>query len=77
MGAKAYGEFSVYWWDRAGNQHEEHCGVDAKTAVTAAKRLAHGPASVLGIVSRVIITDGVNCINFEWKKGEGVTFGLE
>jgi len=26
------------------------------------------------MVKRVIITDGGDCINFEWKKGEGIVF---
>jgi hypothetical protein len=38
------------------------------------KRLADGPAKALGIVERIIITDGDDCVNFEWKRGQGVTF---
>lgn len=67
-------EFSVYWWDRDGGQHQELRCVDARTAVERAHHLATGPASMLGIVERVIITDGGDFTNFEWKKSEGVTF---
>jgi hypothetical protein len=67
-------EFSVYWWDRNGGQHEEVRFVEAERAVAASRRLAHGPASALGIVERVIITDGGDCCCFEWRRGEGVVF---
>ncbi len=67
-------EFSVYWWDREGGQHEELRFVGAKVAVDAAHRLCEGPASLLGIVERCIITDGGDFTCFEWKRGIGVTF---
>jgi hypothetical protein len=68
------GEHSLYWWDPEGNCNAELRGVDAKTAVERAERLAHGPAGMLGMVKRIIITDGGDFTNFEWKHGEGVTF---
>lgn len=68
------GEFSVLWWDAQDNQHEELRFVDAEKAVMAAKRLCEGPASMLGIVRRVIITDGGDFINFEWIYGKGITY---
>jgi hypothetical protein len=68
------GEFSVWWWDADGSQHEELRFVNGETAVQRAHTLTHGPASLVGIVQRVIITDGGDCINFEWKHGEGVVF---
>jgi len=67
-------EFSVYWWDRDGGQHEELRFVGELDAVKASHRLACGPHSVLGFVDRVIITDGGDCICFEWKKELGVTW---
>lgn len=67
-------EYSVWWWDREDNQHQEKRFVDAKAAVEAAHRLAQGPASLLGMVNRVIITDGGDFTNFEWKKGVGITY---
>lgn len=67
-------EFSVYWWDRDGGQHEESRFVIAELAVHQAKRLSCGPASALGMVKRVIITDGGDFTVFEWKHGEGITY---
>lgn len=67
-------EFSVYWWDRDGGQHEELRFVKAEAAVRAAHRLSHGPASLMRIVHRVLITDGGDFGVFEWKIDEGVTF---
>lgn len=70
------GQFSVYWWDTHGTQHEELRFVSAEAAVVRCHSLTSCPASVLGLIQRVIITDGGDCTNFEWKKGEGVTFGV-
>jgi hypothetical protein len=67
-------EFSVYWWDRDNGQHQELRFVKALPAVKAARRLSHGPASQLGMVNRVIITDGGDCCVFEWLKGHGVVW---
>lgn len=70
-------EFSVYWWDRDGGQYEELRFVSAEAAMKAVKRLTSGPASMLDIVHRVIVTDGGDCTAFEWKIGEGITFPKE
>jgi hypothetical protein len=67
-------EFSVWWWDREDNQHEELRFVGAETAAKAAHRLCTGPAAKLGMVHRVIITDGGDFTNFEWKHDQGITF---
>jgi len=67
-------EFSVWWWDRDGGQHEELRFVEVERAFNACRRLIHGPASVFGFVDRVIITDGGDCTCFEWKKDLGVTW---
>ena len=67
-------EFSCYWWDRDGGQHEELHFLPFHKCLLAAKRLATGPASILEIVSRVIITDGGDSIVFEWKQGLGITW---
>ena len=67
-------EFNVWWWDSSGGQHEELRFVSARTAVERAHTLTQGPAAQLGIVERVIITDGGDCTNFEWKNGKGITF---
>ena len=70
-------EFSVYWWDCDGGQHEELRFVSAQRAVERCRTLTRGPASLLGIVKRVIITDGGDCCCFEWRSGEGVVFPRE
>jgi hypothetical protein len=69
------GEFSVYWWDPDGNYHKELKHVSAEDALQRSKELANGPASVaLGVIERIIITDGGDCTCFEWIKGKGVVF---
>ena len=69
-------EFSVHWWDTAGNYHRELAYVDAEAAVRAAKRLTTGPASSFA-VQRVIITDGADFACFEWKDGRITYDGRE
>lgn len=68
------GEFSVYWWTPEGVRMEEVRFVDAGTAMHRVRRLTHGPCNLLGAVHRVIITDGGDCINFEWVQGRGMIF---
>lgn len=66
--------FSVYWWDATNGQHEELRFVPVEQAMRAVQRLTKGPASMFGMVKRVIITDAGDCTNFEWKHGEGVVY---
>ena len=65
------GEFSLFWWDADGGQHDELRFVDPKTAVEKAHALTISVGGRLSFVERVIITDGGDCTNFEWKKGAG------
>ena len=67
-------EFSVYWTDTDDVQHTELRWVSAETAVARAHHLAKGPAALLGIVRRIIITDGLDCCAFLWLRGVGVVF---
>lgn len=67
-------EFSVFWFDPGDNSYPELRFTDAKSAVEKAKSLTTRPAAVMGIIKRVIITDGGDFTVFEWKNGEGVTF---
>ncbi len=67
-------EFSVWWWDAEGYHHPELRWVDAKTAVERAKSMTERPAALMGVIKRVIITDGGDFCVFEWKAGEGVVF---
>ena len=48
--------------------------VSAEEAVETARSYTTRPAAVLGIIRRVIITDGGDNTCFEWKNGEGVTY---
>jgi len=62
-----YGEFSVYWWDPEGQQYEEARFTDITTVQSAVSRLTGGPAAKMGIIKRVLVTDGGDCCCFEWK----------
>jgi hypothetical protein len=68
------GEFSVYQFFPDGSWERVRQGVDAEEAVTAAKHYCNSVAAKLGITRRVIITDGGDFTNFEWKHGEGVVY---
>jgi len=68
------GEFSVFWFDPNGSSYPEKRFVDAKEAVETAKSLTERPAVAMGIIKRVIITDGGDYTNFEWRAGEGVVY---
>lgn len=68
------GEFSVYWFDADECSYPELRGVDAKTSVEFAKGLTERPAALMGIIQRIVITDGGDFTVFEWKNGEGVTY---
>ncbi len=72
-----HSEFSVYQWfhPMAGDQHEcvkQYVGPEE--AVQCAKSLITSVGGRLGTTCRVIITDGGDCINFEWEFGKGVTY---
>lgn len=74
---ETHGEFSLFWWDPEGNQHTELQYVDAGRAVERAGTLSRGPAAQLGIVRRILITDGSDFGVFEWKADEGITYPPE
>lgn len=46
----------------------------AEEAVKAFHHYTNNVASDMGLVKRVIITDGGDCINAEWQYGKGITF---
>ena len=48
--------------------------VEAKEAVETAARCTRSVGAQTGVVTRVIITDGGDHTNFEWKFGKGITF---
>lgn len=68
------GEFNVVQWFASGNSEYVRRNVDAKEAVEAAHHYCHSVGAQLGTTTRVIITDGDDCTNFEWIYGKGVTF---
>ena len=70
-------EFSVYFWDRDGGQHEELRFVGPEAAMRAMQRLTQGPAAMIGMVKRVIITDGGDYCCYEWRDGKVMWDGRE
>jgi hypothetical protein len=67
-------EFSVYqFFEDESYERVREC-VTAQEAVEAFKHYTQNPAATLGIVRRVIIVDGGDFTNMEWRFGEGITF---
>ena len=48
--------------------------VSAEEAMRVFRDYTRSVAAQLGITDRVIITDGGDCINMEWKYGQGIVF---
>lgn len=67
-------EYSVYWFDPDGGSHRERQFVTAGEAMEMAASLAHRPAAKIGIIRRVIVTDGGDLTVFEWRYGEGIVW---
>lgn len=70
----ASGEFSVYQFFPDETYKEVLRFVDAETAVNRAAQLTRSVGAKLGTTVKVIITDGGDFTNFEWKFGEGITY---
>jgi hypothetical protein len=68
------GEFSVCQFFEDGSYEYVRRNVGAEEAVNAAKHYTSSVGAQLGTTRRVIITDGGDSTNFEWKYGEGVTY---
>lgn len=75
--SETQGEFSVCWWNPDGNYYYEKQFCGCEEAVNTAMSLIRRPAAKLGIIRRVIITDGGDCCNWEWKHGEGIVYPPE
>jgi hypothetical protein len=71
------GEFSVYQFFTTGKYERVREFVSVHEAIEAVWHYTHNVAAKLGVVDRVIITDGGDSICFEWRHGQGVTFPLE
>lgn len=67
-------EFSVFQFFQDDSSECVRSHVGAKEAVEAAHHYCHSVGATLGTTVRVIITDGGDFTNFEWKFGEGVTY---
>src|SRR4029078_5168867 len=68
------GEFSVCQFFTDDNYEYVRMFVTAEEAMKAAHFYTHNVAAKMGIVERVIITDGGDSTVFEWKKGEGIVW---
>jgi hypothetical protein len=74
MTIESHGEFSVYQFFADGTCEPVRRYIDPKTAVEVAHHYCNSVGARAGITRRVIITDGGDFTNFEWKFGEGVTY---
>lgn len=69
------GQFSVCTFFEGDFYEYDVRWVDEETAVKRVKSITESVgARVMGIVERVIVTDGGDNICVEWKKGEGIVF---
>lgn len=69
------GEFSVCQFFVDGTHEYVRRSVGPAEAVSAAIHYATSVGAKLGTTQRVIITDGGDSTNWEWKYEEGITFG--
>jgi len=65
-------EFNVFWFDPDGNTHKEREFVTAMEAVECARSLSTRPAAKLGVIRRIMITDGDDFCVFLWEDGRVV-----
>jgi hypothetical protein len=68
------GEFSVVIFYPDDTYEYVARWLSAADAVPLAKQWTERPGALLGAIARVIIVDGGDFTNFEWKFGEGVTY---
>lgn len=71
------GEFSVCQFFPSGAYEYVYRFVDLVTAITKAIQYCTSVGARLGTTERVIVTDGGDCIVFEWTRADGVTFPPE
>jgi hypothetical protein len=71
-------EFNVCQFFVHGGEYEYvRRWVTAEEAMKAFYHYTNNVAVKMGVVERVIVTDGGDCINAEWKKGLGYTYPPE
>jgi hypothetical protein len=68
------GEFSVWIFYKDGYHFSDWRWLDGEKALLKAQELTRRPVMLLGMVERIIITDGEDFTVFEWKPKQGVTF---
>jgi hypothetical protein len=68
------GEFSVCQFFPDESYEYVRRFVSAEEAIEAFKHYANSAGAKIGTTRRVIVTDGGDCINAEWKFGEGLTY---
>jgi hypothetical protein len=68
------GEYSVCQFFEDGSYEYTRRFVSPEDAVAAFKHYTHSVAARAGMTRRVIITDGGDCTNAEWRYGEGLTY---
>jgi hypothetical protein len=71
------GEFSVCQFFSDGSYEYVRRFVSDEEAVLAAIHYSSSVGAKLGTTQRVIITDGGDCINWEWEFGKGITYPPE
>jgi len=67
-------EFSVCQFFQNGKYEYVRRYVSAEEALGAFRHYTSSVAARVGMVVRVIITDGGDCTNAEWKFGEGLVY---
>ena len=67
-------EFSVCQFFSSGTHEYVRRFVSAEEAGEAFKHYCTSVAARMGMIARVIITDGGDCINAEWQYGKGLTY---
>lgn len=70
-------KFNIYWWDNEGEQYEEMRNAPIGYTQHAIVRLTKGPAAMLGVVRKVLVTDSGDCTCFLWTRERGVEFPKE
>jgi len=71
------GEFSVWQDFSNGTREQVRLRVSPEAAIEAFKHYTDCIGSRLGMTERVIIVDGDDYVNMEWKHGEGIVFPPE
>lgn len=69
--------FSVTQFFVGGVYETVRSHVDADEAMKAFSHYTNNVATKMGVVERVIVTDGGDFVNAEWKKDEGYTYPPE